>query len=122
MEKLIALEELENMRNHLGSEIFQEGKNRIRVCTGTACVASGAHAIVDTIEREAVEKGVELEVVKTGCQGLCQKGPLMNLEPSGHFYQKVRQTDGGAIVTNLVSGGTPVRHLLYRDASQTEPF
>ena len=46
----------------------------------------------------------------------------MKIEPSGLFYQKVRETDGPAIVANMFSGGTPVRHLLYRDSARSEPY
>jgi NADH:ubiquinone oxidoreductase subunit F (NADH-binding)/CBS domain-containing protein/(2Fe-2S) ferredoxin len=122
MEKLRGLDALRDLSIRLQRETFRPGKNRIRVCTGTACAASGSEKVVAAIEKAAADKGLDLEVVRTGCQGLCQKGPLMKVEPSGFFYQKVREDDGSAIVAATISTGAPVTHLLYRDATSPEPY
>ena len=42
------------------------------------------------MEEEAGKRGINLDIVKTGCQGLCQKGPVMKVEPQGIFYQKLK--------------------------------
>ncbi len=122
MEKLRGLDALRDLSIRLQQETFRPDRNRIRVCTGTACAASGSNKVIAAIEKAAADKGLDLEVVKTGCQGLCQKGPLMKVEPSGFFYQRVREDDGPAIVSGTISTGTPVTHLLYRDATSPEPY
>jgi len=61
-------------------------------------LASGSKKLVKELEEQSGKKGVELEIVKTGCQGLCQKGPVMNVEPHGFFYQKVRAEDAGDLL------------------------
>ncbi len=122
MAKLKGIEDLKNLRLLLMDEVFKEDKERIRVCTGTACLASGAKKVVANIEKEAKDKGVDLEVVKTGCQGLCQKGPVMKVEPFGYFYQRVKGEDVSEIVTNTLIGGYPVRRLFYRDTICQEPY
>ena len=122
MEKLRTLHEFTDLRTRLEKEIFPAEKKRIRICTGTACAASGTHKVVDALEKEASTKGLDLDIIKTGCQGLCQKGPLMKVEPSGIFYQKVHENDGTAIVTNVMADAGPLRHLLYRDKAHPEPF
>ena len=68
MENALTLEDLENLRGRLEKESELTDKKRIRVCTGTACVATGAHAIIDAIAKETKDKRVDLEIVKTGCQ------------------------------------------------------
>ncbi len=122
MARLKSIEDLKNLRLRLKGEVFKEDRQRIRACTGTACMASGAKKVVDDIERKAREKGLDVEVVKTGCQGLCQKGPVMKVEPSGYFYQKVKPEDASVIVTNTLGAGYPVRSLLYRDTILHEPY
>jgi len=122
MEKLRGLDALRDLSIRLQQETFRPDKNRIRVCTGTACAASGSDKVIAAIEKAAADKGLDLEVVKTGCQGLCQKGPLMKVEPSGFFYQRVREDDGSAIVAGTISTGAPVTHLLYRDSTSPEPY
>ena len=64
---------------------------RVLVCSGTGCMASGAQKIYDEMVRlcEGID-GVRIEmqkdiphvgVIKTGCQGLCELGPLKVMEP-----------------------------------------
>ncbi len=121
MAKLKSIEELKNLRLLLKEETFPEGRERIRACTGTACMASGANKVIERIEEKAKEKGLDIQVIRTGCQGLCQKGPIMKIEPYGYFYQKVKVDDAEAVVSNTLSAGYPVRHLLNRDSFFVEP-
>ncbi len=121
MARLKNVEELNNLRLLLQDETFPEGKERLRVCTGTACMATGANRVIERIEEKAKEAGLEIQVVKTGCQGLCQKGPVMKVEPFGFFYQRVKSSDADEIVSHTFSAGFPVRHLLNRDSFYDEP-
>ncbi len=122
MTKLKSIEELKNLRLLLKDETFKEDKERIRACTGTACLATGAKKVIERIEEGARQKGLEVEIVKTGCQGLCQKGPVMKVEPFGYFYQRVKSDDAPELVTNTLSAGFPVRRLLFRDSIYEEPY
>lgn len=122
MERLSSIEELKNLRPLLGEELFRPGRNRIRVCCGTGCSASGSYKVVKTLEEEINKSGLEIELVKTGCQGLCQKGPVMKLEPYGYFYQKVSHENGKEIISTTYSAGLPVRSLLYRDSFLETPI
>jgi NADH-quinone oxidoreductase subunit F/NADP-reducing hydrogenase subunit HndC len=122
MGRLKSIEELQNLRLLLQEETFPSEKERIRACTGTACMASGSLKVIEEIERKAKERGLDIQIVKTGCQGLCQKGPVMKVEPFGYFYQRVKQDDADAIVTNTLAGGYPVRHLMLREYIYSEPY
>jgi NADH-quinone oxidoreductase subunit F/NADP-reducing hydrogenase subunit HndC len=121
MERLKGINDLKNLRLLLKEETFKPDTHRVRVCTGTACLASGSHKVVEEFEM-AKGKGYELDIVKTGCQGLCQKGPVMKVEPEGYFYQKVNSIDVSDIVSGTISTGQPVRKLLYRDSFVNEPY
>src|SRR4030042_3212380 len=72
-------------------------------------------------EEERSKKGFDAEIIKTGCQGLCQKGPVMKAEPYAYFYQKGKKEDVRKIVDNTFSSGAPVRELLYRDSFMDKP-
>ncbi len=122
MEKIKNLEGIDNLRLLLKDELFKEDVPRMRVCCGTACVATGAHMVIKDIEDEAKLEERSVEIVKTGCQGFCQKGPVMKMEPFGYFYQKVKNTDAYQIMTNTISNGFPVRKLLYRNTITEEPI
>jgi bidirectional [NiFe] hydrogenase diaphorase subunit len=58
---------------------------RIFCCKSTACLSAGADSIHMTLQQgvENKEGAVEhTEVVRTGCMGLCSRGPLVRVESS----------------------------------------
>ena len=98
---------------------------RVLVCSGTGCIASGAQKIYDemSILCERID-GVTVEmqkdvphvgVIKTGCQGLCELGPLMRIEPYDYQYVHVQPEDCKEIVERTILEGKPVERLFYRD-------
>ncbi len=122
MERLKSIEELKNLRALLIEEVFRPDKDRIRICCGTACTATGSGNVVKVLEEQIVKKGLDFEIVKTGCQGLCQKGPVMKAEPYGYFYQKVGPENMEEIISTTYSAGLPVRGLLYKESFLEEPI
>ncbi|MDH5203259.1 MAG: NAD(P)H-dependent oxidoreductase subunit E, partial [Nitrospirota bacterium] len=122
MERLKNIKDLKDLRSVLSRDIFRPDKDRVRICCGTACTATGSRDIVRVFEDEISKKGMEMEIVKTGCQGLCQKGPVMKAEPYGYFYQRVKQDNVKEIISTTYSAGFPVRSLLYRGTFLEEPI
>ncbi len=119
--RLNSKEELENLRLFLQEDVFKKDVKRIRVCCGTACLATGSEKVIKIIEDELGDEKEEVEIVKTGCQGLCQKGPVMKVEPFGYFYQRVSSKDAYDIVHDTLKEGYPVRRLLFRSSLTEEP-
>jgi len=122
MGKLQTIADLTNLRKLLEEETFKPDIARIRLCSGTACTATGTPKILTALEEEAARRGLTLDIVKTGCQGLCQKGPVMKVEPQGIFYQKVKPDHAKSILAYTVVGGTPFRQSLYRENILSEPI
>ena len=54
-------------------------KREILVCGGTGCTSSGSPKIREQLNELLKARGVddEVEVVMTGCFGLCALGPIM---------------------------------------------
>jgi bidirectional [NiFe] hydrogenase diaphorase subunit len=80
-----------------GKEIERQENldKRVYCCTSTACVSSGAQLTIDALQG-AVDSNPEsadkVEVVQTGCMGLCSQGPLVRIESNGDadlLYQEV---------------------------------
>jgi NADH-quinone oxidoreductase subunit F/NADP-reducing hydrogenase subunit HndC len=122
MSKLNTIEDLRNLRKLLEKETFSPDVPRIRLCSGTACTATGTPKVLTALEEEATRHGITLDVVKTGCQGLCQKGPVMRVEPQNIFYQRVHPEHAKWIMTYTVAGGMPYRQSLYRENILSEPI
>ncbi len=122
MKKLNNINDLKAFRNYLNSEgVLIPGKNRLKVCCGLPCSTLGSHEVAKTIEENASKTGVQIEVVRTGCQGLCQRGPLVQAEPHGYFYQKVSPEKINEIISTTYAAGLPVRDLLFRDDIFEQP-
>ena len=90
-------------------------RSHVLVCGGTGCTSSGSHAIVETLESEIKKNGLETEVqvVKTGCFGLCALGPIMIVYPEGTFYSMVKKEDIPEIVSEHLLKGRIVSRLVY---------
>lgn len=97
---------------------------RILVCSGTGCVASGSQKIYDEMVKlceglDNVEVSMQKDVphigtVKTGCQGLCELGPLVRIEPQHLQYVHVQVDDCKEIVEKTVLKGEPIERLFYK--------
>ncbi len=119
--KLNSFDDLVAYRNNLLREgLLKPGENRIKVCCGTGCTASGSLKVVKALE-DSLPTDRNIEIVQTGCQGLCQKGPVMKIEPHGFFYQKAGPDNAGEIISTYASG-LPARNLLYRESFLKEPI
>ena len=65
-------------------------RSHVLVCGGTGCTSSDSEQIIETLERRNCKaSGLENEVnvVRTGCFGLCALGPIMIVYPEGCLLQ-----------------------------------
>ncbi len=90
-------------------------KNYILVCAGTACESNKGVALYQAFEQELKAQGVEAEaqLVKTGCFGFCEQGPIVKILPDESFYVKVGPEHAKQIVAEHIVKGRPVAALLY---------
>jgi len=112
-------------------------ERRIVVCAGTGCIAGGSLKVHEALVRVAEERGLDVKVSVryetddqhsgssihvsgSGCQGFCQMGPLVTLEPDGILYTKVKVEDAEDIVTAMIDGSGPVTRLLYHEPGKDE--
>ena len=86
----------------------------ILVCTGTGCAAANANGLAEEFEAQLKKFGLdqEIRVVKTGCLGLCAKGPNVVIYPDGTHYIMVHVEDVAEIVEEHLLKGRPVKRLL----------
>ena len=96
-------------------------KNFILVCGGTGCESAKGDEIYRGLVKEAELQGVkdDVQVVKTGCFGFCEKGPIVKVLPSESFYVKVKPEDAREIIAEQVIKGREVKRLLYQKDKKT---
>ena len=87
----------------------------ILVCGGTGCESSNADLIYKNLQAEAKNFGVEdkVQIVKTGCFGFCEKGPIVKVLPEDSFYVEVKPEDAKDIIAEQIVKGREVQRLLY---------
>ena len=111
-------------------------ERRVVVCAGTGCMAGGALGVFQEFVKQIGEAGLKvvttlkpedgashdgLYLSHSGCQGFCQMGPLVTIEPDEILYTKVKATDVTEIVQTTLMDHEVVQRLLYVDASTAQP-
>jgi NADP-reducing hydrogenase subunit HndC len=93
-------------------------KIQILVCGGTGCKTSQSQAVIENLKKGIQTQGLGdfAQVVKTGCFGFCEKGPIVKIVPDNTFYVQVTPEDAEEIVEEHIVKGRRVEKLLYKDA------
>ncbi|MBR9936483.1 NADH-quinone oxidoreductase subunit NuoF [Oscillospiraceae bacterium Marseille-Q3528] len=93
----------------------------VLICGGTACTVSNSQAVYEKMVEEINKAGLqdEIQVVKTGCFGMCKVGPNMVVYPDQVFYTMVQPEDVEEIVQEHLLKGRVVKRLLF-DESLTD--
>ena len=126
--------DLEKIAAHYKQQVA-DLKRRVIICGGTGCIANGALKVRDAICAE-MEKAGEKAVIdlmshedhsgetyfsKSGCQGFCQVGPILRIEPEGIFYCHVKPEDAAEIVNVTLKTGEIIDRLVYVDPVSKKP-
>lgn len=93
----------------------------ILVCGGTACESSSSNDIYTRLLEEAEKQNVKdvVQIVKTGCFGFCEKGPIVKVLPEDSFYVEVKPEDAAEIISEQIIMGREVTRLLYNQEQKS---
>ncbi len=98
-------------------------RTHLLVCAGTGCVSCGSFALKEALEREIARCGLQDEVlvVATGCNGFCERGPILMVHPEGIFYERLTADDVPHLVEEHLIKGRPVRKHMYVPPAEAQP-
>ena len=109
----------ESKRRELDLRVNTKADTRekhILVCHGTGCTSSKSPEILENFRKILKEKNIEnVRVIKTGCFGLCAKGPIVIIRPEDTFYAMVTPEDCEEIIDTHIVKGEVVERLLCKD-------
>lgn len=122
-----SLEEIHKIREEKRKELdlrvntkADTREKHILVCHGTGCTSSKSPQILENFRRILKEKNItNVRVIKTGCFGLCAKGPIVIIRPEDTFYAMVTPEDCEEIIDTHIVKGERVERLLCKDIDGT---
>ncbi len=126
--KIGSREELRSFRELCAKRLACQSK-QILVCAGSGCVAGGSLDVyakflevtqamglkVDVELKDHVDHGNITGLKKSGCQGFCELGPLVRIEPAGILYVKVGVDDCEEILNESILNDNVIDRLVYHD-------
>jgi NADH-quinone oxidoreductase subunit F/NADP-reducing hydrogenase subunit HndC len=97
-------------------------RSHVLICGGTGCTSSGSDKVEERFHEEIKKNGLEKEikVIRTGCFGLCEVGPIVVVYPEGAFYAHVKVEDVKTITEEHLLKGRIVKDLLYYDSIEED--
>ncbi|MBR3459806.1 MAG: NADH-quinone oxidoreductase subunit NuoF [Clostridia bacterium] len=92
-------------------------RTHVLICGGTGCTSGGSQAIADGLKVELERLGLqdEVQVIRTGCFGLCAMGPIMIVYPEGTYYSRVKPEDVKEIAEEHFLKGRVVERLVHKE-------
>jgi NADH:ubiquinone oxidoreductase subunit F (NADH-binding)/NAD-dependent dihydropyrimidine dehydrogenase PreA subunit/(2Fe-2S) ferredoxin len=107
------------------TRVKKELKDKIRdvsvsVCGGTGCAALGSYDVFKKLSDDLNDE--KTEVIYTGCKGLCQRGPLVEVKTRDReiFYTKITVNDLQEIVEVTLRQDSVAKRFLYKENSMTD--
>lgn len=91
------------------------GKKYLLVCGGEGCASRKCEELFLALHHEAEAQGVknDVQIIRTGCFGFCEKGPIVKVLPNESFYVGVDPSDAKEIISGRVISGVEVPRLVY---------
>lgn len=92
---------------------------KILVCCGTGCLANNSYDVYTRLLEKLKNTNIKVipQVKATGCNGLCEKGPVVKILPDEISYFKVSSKDVDEIISKTIQKGEIIDRLLYFDTN-----
>lgn len=92
-------------------------RKQLLVCSGTGCNSRQSDELLDNLklELEALALENDIQVIKAGCFGLCELGPVVKIMPDDIIYTKVTPDDASEIIAEHIVKGRKVERLIHKD-------
>ena len=103
---------------------MKQYRAHLLICAGTGCVSCGSFKVKEALEKEVRKQNLQDEVliIATGCNGFCERGPILLVQPEGVFYQQLKVEDVPFLVEEHLLKGRPVKKFMYVPPQEKNPI
>jgi NADH:ubiquinone oxidoreductase subunit F (NADH-binding)/(2Fe-2S) ferredoxin/NAD-dependent dihydropyrimidine dehydrogenase PreA subunit len=121
--KIDSPESLQLIKKSLVAGESATGKEVV-VCCGSGCMSSGSEHVREAFVSESKQQELEDEVTikRSGCRGLCVRGPIVVVGPDNIFYQHVTKEDVPEIISETLLEKRVVERLLDEDPATGKKY
>ena len=115
---LKSLDELRKLKEQAkaGTDARNSNETQVSVGMGTCGIAAGARTIMSAVLEEIAKRNLQgITVRQTGCIGMCQKEPLMDIVRPGEprvTYGNLKPEDVPRIISEHLVNGRVVEDLV----------
>ncbi|MBN2130063.1 MAG: (2Fe-2S) ferredoxin domain-containing protein [Sedimentisphaerales bacterium] len=78
------------------------------------CNKKGATDLLQYLEEEIINRGLDAQISSTGCLKVCDRGPAMVVYPAGWWFGEVTEEKIDEILDGLDNGEPPTDYLLFQ--------
>ncbi|MFA6367846.1 MAG: NADH-ubiquinone oxidoreductase-F iron-sulfur binding region domain-containing protein [Bacteroidales bacterium] len=118
MNKITTIDQLNEIKKKY---LAENGKYKfnVLVCGGGGCVSSNCQEVDDAIRNELNALGLndQVNVLQTGCMGICAVGPVALILPERIFYTQLTPKKAREIVNRHIVGGEVCEEYTFFDKS-----
>jgi NADP-reducing hydrogenase subunit HndB len=106
-----SIEELRALREKTQKQMRArdtENKPKIIIGMGTCGIAAGARKVLEAVMTEVNKKDLDVLITQTGCIGMCEKEPLVDIKMPGEpriTYGNVNPEDVVNIIESHIMNG-----------------
>lgn len=92
------------------------GKTKVIVGLGSCGLAAGAGKVFDVIKKEKEEKGLDFELKKTSCIGMCYREPLVEVvdNEGSYIYGDINETKAIQILEEHIGKSIPIKEYVVK--------
>lgn len=113
-----SLEDLRNLRKQVQKDMknrSEEDRPEVIVGMGTCGISAGARKILKTVIDEVEKRDLDVTISQTGCIGMCEKEPLLDVKMPGKeriTYGQLEPNDVKKIIVQHIINGNVVEDLV----------
>jgi len=122
LKSLKSYDDLLSMRKAVDKK-HKRDRVKVYICM-TGCRALGAEEVYGEFSKQIKKQKLQgkVEVIETGCQGLCARAPVMTIDPPGVFYGRVTVDIVPDIISSTILKGEVLNKLCYAEAGKKIPY